>query len=387
MKSSKSLIKFSRKCIFYVGLLLFVTLTPSLPSFAQQNQSQNKLQELQQELKTRQQRLATNKATADELEAILKKSETEIGRVAKALNSTEQTLAHNRSEQAALKQRQQTLVAAISQQQSLLASQLKSAFMAGHYDYAKMIFYQDDASAFERVLTYYQYLNKARQDKIVLFRDTVDELKLVNASLAAKESQLASLLQTQIQQQDELTARQNDRKQTLAKLSKDIATDEAKIDDLRKAEQALIAAIEKAQREAIKVTDLHGLAAAKGKLLRPASGTVRKLFGKRRQGQVRWKGIVIEGREGSAVKAIANGRVIYADWLRGFGLVSVIDHGNGYMSVYGHNQALLKQAGDMIAQGETVALLGQSGGQSSPNLYFEIRHKGKAMNPSSWVRW
>ena len=94
---------------------------------------------------------------------------------------------------------------------------------------------------------------------------------------------------------------------------------------------------------------------------------------------------MIDGREGSSVKAIAHGRVIYSDWLRGFGLVTIIEHGDGYMSVYGHNQALLRSAGDAVAKGETVALLGQSGGQSSPNLYFEIRHKGKALNPLQWL--
>ena len=193
------------------------------------------------------------------------------------------------------------------------------------------------------------------------------------------------MLSDQERQQNELVARQQDRQQTLVKLRSKIASEESRIAQLREAEQALVEAIERAQRASQVPQELTGLSGEKGKLLKPANGTLRRLFGKRRQGQVRWKGIMIDGREGSSVKAIAHGRVIYSDWLRGFGLVTIIEHGDGYMSVYGHNQALLRSAGDAVAKGETVALLGQSGGQSSPNLYFEIRHKGKALNPLQWL--
>ena len=110
------------------------------------------------------------------------------------------------------------------------------------------------------------------------------------------------------------------------------------------------------------------------------------MFGRIRQGQIKWKGIIIKGQLGSPIIAVHQGKVLYADWLRGFGLVTVVDHGDGYMSLYGHNQALLKQAGDNVDAGETIALLGQSGGQNYPNLYFEIRHKGQPVNPSSWLK-
>ena len=135
-----------------------------------------------------------------------------------------------------------------------------------------------------------------------------------------------------------------------------------------------------------KPTSFDGLAKLKGKLLKPADGRVRKLFGTKREGQIRWKGIIVEGNAGSNVIAIHHGKVLYADWLRGFGLVTVLDHGNGYMSLYGHNQALLHQAGDTVAAGEPIALVGQSGGQTSPNLYFEIRYKGDPVNPTQWIK-
>ncbi|AXR05228.1 murein hydrolase activator EnvC family protein [Salinimonas sediminis] len=368
--------------------LLFFSLVTCIGGPVQaQDDQQAKLEALREQLKSRQQTLQANQADAEDLQAFLAESEVEIGRVATALNQTQQALDANRDEQQKLQAEQQTLQQAILAQQSMLASQLRSAFMAGHYDYAKMIFYQQEAKSFERVLTYYKYVSQARQREIVKFKRNVARLKTVNAALEDKASELIQLASQQEDQRAELLTRQQDRKQTLAKLNQKIASDAAKVKELAANEQALIAAIEEARRAAERAnTKLAGLAPLKGKLGAPAAGTVRRLFGTRRQGQVRWKGIVIEASEGSAVSAISHGRVLYADWLKGFGLVAIVDHGQGFMSVYGHNQALLKQAGDKVASGDTIALVGQSGGQSNPNLYFEIRHKGKALNPTAWLK-
>ncbi|HBU49625.1 murein hydrolase activator EnvC family protein [Alteromonas australica] len=356
--------------------------------FGQDNE-QEKLAELQAELRARQQVLDNSKASAKELADVLKASELDIAKVAKKLTQTNDNLRQLQAEQQSLQQEQSSLKAAIRQQQSLLSSQLKSAFMAGHYDYAKMMFYQEDAKTFERVITYYQYLAKARQSEITKFKDNVARLETVTASLAEKAASLLALLDEQKNQRAVLLTRQNDRKKTLAKLNQTIASESERIAALQEDEKALREAIEAARIAAQRAAEaaqisLDGLAKLKGKLSAPVEGRVRKLFGNRRQGQVRWKGIIIDGEEGDAVKSIASGKVLYADWLRGFGLVAIVDHGEGYMSVYGHNQALLKQAGDDVRRGENLALVGRSGGQASPNLYFEIRHKGKALNPTAW---
>ncbi|MBQ4827728.1 peptidoglycan DD-metalloendopeptidase family protein [Alteromonas sp. MMG017] len=367
--------------IFGLGIVSFTA--------AAQDVSQEKLAELQVELRARQQVLENNKASAQELEQVLKRSELEIAKVAKALAQNKQQLNSVLAEEEALVEEQEGLKEAIRQQQSLLSSQLKSAFMAGHYDYAKMLFYQEDARNFERVITYYQYLAKARQQEITRFRDNVARLEAVTEELAEKAESLLALRKTQESQRGVLLTRQDDRKQTLAKLNKTIASESGRIATMQANEKALLDAIEAARIAAERAAarakvSLDGLAKLKGKLLVPVEGHIRKLFGNRRQGQVRWKGIIIDGSEGEAVKSVASGKVLYADWLRGFGLVAIVDHGEGYMSVYGHNQALLKQAGDDILSGESIALVGRSGGQDYPNLYFEIRHKGKALNPTAW---
>ena len=354
------------------------------------NSQKEKLAELQAELRARQQVLENNRASAQELENVLKASELEIAKVAKALSSTRQSLKNIEQEQAKLEEEQEGLKTAIRKQQSLLSSQLKSAFMAGHYDYAKMLFYQDDARTFERVITYYQYVAKARQKEIESFRGNVARLEEVNAELSEKALSLAALKDEQEGQRAVLITRQDDSKATLKKINKTIASENQRIASLQADEKALKGAIEAARIAAERAAraaefSMNGLAKLKGKLPAPVKGRIRHLFGSRRQGQVSWKGIVIDGAEGDPVNSIAPGKVLYADWLRGFGLVAIVDHGEGYMSVYGHNQALLKQAGDDVRQGERIALVGRSGGQEYPNLYFEIRHKGKALNPKPWL--
>jgi len=384
----------ARSLLSIIGCIIALFILPiGSGAHAQLNTAtaqKEKLAELRAELRARQQVLENNKASAQELENVLKKSELEIAKVAKALSTTRQALQNVEQEQSQLEEEQEVLKAAIRNQQSLLSSQLKSAFMAGHYDYAKMLFYQDDARTFERIITYYQYVAKARQEEIESFRSNVARLEEVNAELDEKAQSLLALREEQEGQRAVLITRQDDRKTTLKKINKTIASENQKIASLQADEQALKEAIEAAQIAAERAAreaevSMNGLVKLKGKMSAPVKGRIRNLFGSRRQGQVSWKGIVIDGAEGDPVNSIAPGRVLYADWLRGFGLVAIVDHGEGYMSVYGHNQALLKQAGDDVRQGERIALVGRSGGQEYPNLYFEIRHKGKALNPRAWL--
>ncbi|AFT77028.1 peptidase, M23/M37 family protein [Alteromonas macleodii str. 'Black Sea 11'] len=384
----------ARLFLSVIGCIVVLAIMPIGSSAVAQeggaNSQKEKLAELQAELRARQQVLENSRASAQELEGVLKASELEIAKVAKALSTTRQALKNVEQEQAKLEAEQEGLKTAIRKQQSLLSSQLKSAFMAGHYDYAKMLFYQDDARTFERVITYYQYVAKARQKEIESFRSNVARLEEVNAELSEKALSLAALKDEQEGQRAVLLTRQDDRKATLKKINKTIASENQRIASLQADEKALKDAIEAARIAAERAAreaevSMDGLAKLKGKLAAPVKGRIRNLFGSRRQGQVSWKGIVIDGAEGDPVNSIAPGKVLYADWLRGFGLVAIVDHGEGYMSVYGHNQALLKQAGDDVRQGERIALVGRSGGQEYPNLYFEIRHKGKALNPSAWL--
>ena len=259
--------------------------------------------------------------------------------------------------------------------------------MSGNNDYAKMLLNQEDAGKFERMLLYYRYLNDARSANIANFQQLVSQLLDVTKALKATAVLLREERAQQLQQRANLETKQQDRQRTLSELRTVISSEAAQIEQLQINEQNLVKALEEARRQQeTSPSELTGLGQVKGELLKPADGKMRRLFGKRRQGQVRWKGVLINGDLGNPVSAIYHGKVLFADWLRGFGLMVIVDHGNGYMSLYGHNQALLKQVGDFVQAGETIGLLGQSGGQNQPSLYFEIRHKGRAINPSNWLQ-
>jgi septal ring factor EnvC (AmiA/AmiB activator) len=378
-----------KKIVYGISSYLFVAglILPVSQAFAQDSD----LATIQEKIKQTQAQLDTKLKSSERLQQELKLAELEIAKTATQLNQTDTSLKTTRSEKVKLEGEKSRIASVIKEQQKQLAGQLKSAFMAGNYDFAKMFFNQDDAGRFERTLTYYNYLNKARQDEIGKFRALVFELEQLNIKLVDKTERLEGLLVTQKQQSSQLREQQTSRHQKLKQLDRQIKSDTARVAQLQQEERSLMNAIEQAEidaRSRIRDEDvvLVGLAPSKGKLTRPASGQIQQLFGKRRQGQVLWKGIVVNSSEGSPVRAVYDGKVLYADWLKGFGLVTIVDHGEGYMTVYGRNQALLKQPGDSVLQGETIGLVGSSGGQMSSGLYFEIRHKGKALNPRSWLK-
>jgi len=226
-----------------------------------------------------------------------------------------------------------------------LEDQLVSAYMNGNHDFLKMLLNQQDPGEFERMLSYYQYMNAARVEEIEVIRRTQEEIATLTEQLKQQQNQLASLQEEQEKQRAQLEQQQHRQEEKLAELQ-----------------------------------------AVKNQLRWPSDGDVKRVFGQRREGPVNWKGVLIEGQNGQSVRSIANGRVVYADWLRGFGLVIVIDHGESYMSLYGHNQTLTKAVGDKVRKDEEIALMGQSGSRNNAALYFEIRHQGRPQNPSNWIR-
>lgn len=354
-------------------------------------QEQADIDSIQQQIKNKQAIINQQLKKAKKLQNNLKVVELQISQSAKGLNETQRSLNNNQQQLSVLRKQKKEYSVSLEQQKSVLAKQIRSAYMTGNYDFAKMLLNQQDAANFERTITYYQYLNKARKLQIDSFNLLVKDLKKVNAKLIDNQNELQLLKGKQLEQQQTLKANQSEREDTLVAIQAGIESEEAKITQLQINEKNLVKALTRAQNQAQKEVEkqdvtLSGLSAFKGRLLIPAEGNLRKIFGRFRQGQIKWKGVVIYGTSGDSVVAIHHAKVIYSDWIRGFGLVTVLDHGDGFMSLYGHNQALLKQAGEVVKAGEAIALLGQSGGQNRPNLYFEIRHKGKPINPVSWLK-
>lgn len=321
------------------------------------------------------------------LENTFKRAELKVSELVIALKQTQNKLDGLNEKVKKLTQEQNKLKEQQKQQQKILSEMVRIAYLNGKHDYTKLLLNQNDPAQLERLITYYRKLNGARIEQLDEIEYTLSRLNEIAVDLAEKKQQLFELKEQQKQERSQLVSRQNDRKNALAKLNKRIATDANKLEQLQADQQRLALAIEKAQQNAVpRPEDLAGLFKLKKKLSWPAKGRISKRFGQRRQGSMRWKGVMIDGNLGKPVNAIADGIVLYTDWLKGFGWVTVIDHGKGYMSLYGHNQALLKQAGDFVEKGEPVALLGQSGGKSSPGLYFEIRYKGKTVDPARWCK-
>lgn len=342
-------------------------------------QLQSTLKHSQAEYKAQQQKIA-------QLEQNLKKHELSIAENAKALNMAEQSLAHTQQQQTKQQQRAFELNNTHVQYQHILAAQIKSAYMAGSNDYLKMLLNQQNTAQFERTLSYYNYLNKARITQLEELKALQTQIANNQAELAKTKANLVALYQEQKSRQDALLNAQSERQANLKNLQQQLNSTKDAIAYLKENEQTLLVTLETLEQEKTKKIELLGLSNSKGKLNWPTKGALKHTFGQRKHGGIDWKGVLISANEGANVNSIYNGQVVFADWLKGYGWVIVIDHGDGFMSLYGHAQTLLKDVGDMVSQGESVALVGQSGGQANSGLYFEIRHKGRAVNPVKWCR-
>lgn len=359
---------------------------------------QKDIQTQQRELKALQQQLA--------------KDEKAISAMARQLNQTRNKLKGNEQELARLDQEHKALNRQADEQKQQLATQLRAAYQNGRHDYLKLLLNGQDSSDIDRLLHYYAHLNQARADALHRLADIRRQLADNRRRAEQSRVQLKALLAGQQQQQQSLQQRQNERNQTAKKLNAQLEQGNRRLANLKQAashlEQQIKAAAERAERERLERERREAAARrqpgpsghtpvvaktqgnfgglAKGSLPWPLKGKLQHRFGSSRTSELNWKGLLISAPAGRQVSAVANGQVVYADWLNGFGMVMVIDHGKGYLSLYGHNQSLLLGPGDKVKAGQAIALSGESGGQNKPGLYFEIRYKGQAVDPLPWLR-
>ena len=376
-------------CLLLLGSLLFIG---SSMAFAQDNNEKNqqknsaKLNDVQQAIAQQESNIfKTNKARSA-LEQQLKNDDLAISKTAKAINDTEQQLKATKQKISALNQEKQQLTAQKRTQERLLAQQLRSAYTTGQHDYLKLLLNQAQSEKIQRTISYYQYFNKARINEIEKFQATIAQLMIVATQHQEQVEHLQILKKDQQKQRLALSANKKNRTKTLASLSKKLLSSKQQLAKLKAEEANLTAALQKLTLLIRNEIDLTGLSKLKRKLAWPVKGRLLRSFGSKKQGDLKWKGVLLGAPIGRQVQTIHNGTVLFSDWLKGYGLLTVVDHGNGYMSLYAHNQTLLKSVGDRVETGEPIALVGQSGGQNQAGLYFEIRHQGKAVNPKLWCR-
>ncbi|CAI85463.1 murein hydrolase activator EnvC family protein [Pseudoalteromonas translucida] len=377
-----------QKCINSVTkLILILTFLATATAVANEDRTKKDLSEVQTALKQSQSEYNAQRKKVATLQKNLQQHELDIAKNAKALNMAEQSIKKTEQQQQLQQQKADQLEQQHAQFQHALAAQLKSAYMAGgDDDYAKMLLNQEDTAKFERTLSYYNYLNKARIEQLEELKALQLQIAQNQAELAKTKQKLVNLHDEQKRRQTALVNAQSERQANLKNLQAQLNSTKSSINYLKENQQTLITTIEELEKEKNKKVELLGLNNSKGKLNWPSRGKLEHTFGQRKHGGIDWKGVLIGAKEGSNINSVHNGQVVFADWLKGYGWVIVVDHGEGFMSLYGHAQTLLKDVGDMVREGETVALVGQSGGQASSGLYFEMRHKGRAVNPEKWCK-
>lgn len=326
----------------------------------------------------------------DSLQTQLRHIEKQIGRLSSALEQTGADLRKEQRKLARLTEDKHRHEAELGRQQAVLAQQVRAAFAVGRQGYLKLLLDQQNPATVSRNLIFYDYLNRARARRIHAVTAELAEIKTLKAAISRQVQTLDDLHSRQRQEKDSLQSQQRARSVILAAVDARIESKDEQLTRLLANEKRLQTVVERLRQALSDIPEAAGgrpFGRLKGRLHWPTHGTIAERFGTWRSvGKLKWQGVLIDAGLGDDVHAVYHGRVAFADWLRGYGLLVIIDHGNGYMSLYGHNQSIYKDVGDWVETGEVIASVGNSGGRDRPGLYFEIRHNGVPSNPVLWCR-
>ncbi|EGR0110100.1 murein hydrolase activator EnvC family protein [Vibrio vulnificus] len=350
-------------------------------SFPTSAASPSELQGVKNEISRQQKALSNQEKQLDELQKSLRSQETSIAQLEKEIKQTKQALATAKANVGQLQRKMDELEGQKKAQTERLETLIQTYYVTQRANASASLLQQGVEE--DRISQYFQHLAKARAETINELESTKKQLEQSQQQLLNEQSQIESLLKQQSTKHEQLAKTQGQRKKTLVNIKQSISSDKNYLAELQRNETRLKAEIAKAaKRNAI---PMDGLAKQAGKLPWPLKGSILHQFGTKQTGQINWKGIVIAARYGEQVKSVYPGTVVFAEYLRGYGLVVLIDHGKGDMTLYGYNQALLKKEGDKVTAGEVIALAGDTGGQDRASLYFEIRRNSEAQNPRNWL--
>lgn len=379
----------------------------------------NDLSKLQQQIKQQEQKIAEQKKAQQKLQSHLKNQETQINQVITQLRQTETDLKESRKMISDTEKQIQRLEKQEREQKQKLAEQLDSAYRSAANPSALERMLSEEAKNADRLKQYYAHMNQARLALIDDLKATQTQLAQEKATMIAQQKAQQSQLSQQKKQQQDLQKVQQERQSTLKQLNRNLSRDETRLETLRANENALRQEIQRAEQAARQqeqrereayaqkkqaeekktqkpyqptaqekqlMASSSGLGKPNKQYAYPVSGKLLNSFGATQMGELRWKGMVIGANAGTAVKSIADGRVILANWLQGYGLMVIIKHGENDLSLYGYNQSVVVKEGQFVKAGQKIAEVGSSGGQSQSSLYFEIRRKGVAVNPIGWLK-
>ncbi len=386
-----------RRCGYAVLLMLAYAGSP-VPAQTQQKQE---LKELRGRIESLQKELERSETTRSEAADALRDSERAISKANRRLYELANERKSINEKIKTLQEQTRELNSRIGNERQSLARLIHRQYLAGEPESLRLLLNRQSANETARQLHYFGYVSRARAELISKLRANLAEVSRLTDQVRTQSERLAQLEREEARQKTALEKQKGVRQTVLSKASDDIARQRNEISKLRRDEQRLSELIKKLAEEAerrrkarlknqaLPDASLNNSAFAKlkGRLRLPVIGELTNRFGRPREDSgLSWKGLFIAANEGDRVRAIAPGQVVYADWLRGFGNLLILDHGGGYMSLYGNNEALLRRVGDQLSAGDTIAAVGNSGGNVESGLYFELRRNGKPFDPLPWVR-
>ncbi|RBP33499.1 septal ring factor EnvC (AmiA/AmiB activator) [Marinobacter pelagius] len=333
--------------------------------------------------------LADAEEDRSELEQQLASTERRISELTRERRNLREKAEQQQQQLKELEQQEASLKETLSSQRESLKQQIRAAWMEGDAPAVKVLLNEIDPDQMARTMTYYEYLSRNTVERLEAFQKSLRELRQTQARVVVTRAELTDTEATLSKRQQELSASRKEREQTLAALKTEIQSRRSERDELeadRKRLEKLLEDVQQAIASIPAPNESQPFRSLKDKLPWPVQGKVVSNYGDRyADGKLRRNGLLISTSEEAKVKAIHYGRVVFANWLRGFGLITIIDHGDGYMTLYGHSSSLFTSPGDWVAAGETIAMAGQTGGTDTPALYFEVRHNGKPDNPQRWL--
>ncbi len=378
---------------YIVPVLLLMLFTPAC-GFAtadrdlERDKAESRLEEVTRAISELGRRLDASRASQRKEQQQLREVDLDIQEANREYRALEQQRREHLGKLETLRRQRDDYLDSLDQQQDQLAEQIRAAYRVGGQSRMKLVLNQDDPTRLGRLLAYYDYLNRAQAEKISGLREALAKLDGMQQSINRELDRIERVQTEQRAVLEELNRQRGEREALLAQLADQIDSESVRLGELEKNRRDLEALLERLSDALADIpADLGshaGVARQKGRLPMPVTGPVRHAYGQRRTGGLRWQGWLIGVETGAEVSAVAYGRVAFADWLRGYGLLMIIDHGQGYLSLYGHNESLLREAGSWVEAGEIISIVGSNPG-SGQGLYFELRKDGKAVDPAAWL--
>ncbi len=372
--------------------IFLVFLALAFPAAAQDEDiakiKEQELEEVRERISGLKESMDAAASERDKLTGELQDAEVTIAEKRQRLKSLERERAFTEKRRSELDTRINQQEAELDEEMGQLGDQVRAAYMSGGQERLKLLLNQQDPAMLGRLMSYYGYLNDYRADNINTVTARIRELASLRGQVAAEEARLSEIARTRYAELSRLDTAQEKRKRLLASLQQQITNEGGEIQRLASQEKDLARLI--AELTSIlsdyPISSESPFSEHKGRLTWPVAGTLLHDFGQPRVGGgLRWNGVVLTAPRGREVRAIYHGRIAFADWLAGLGLLVIVDHGDGYMTLYGYNESILKNAGDWVAPGDVIATVGDSGGQQRAGLYFEIRKGTLPVNPRLWV--